>query len=158
MRTTSDIRTELLPRTPIPSEATRRREPRDSRRPEQYYVGRRTQKTEVYVVSATAIEPLDHHGYRSAARFDWGAPTAGALELAYSILVHSTASQPPGPICVTFCTEVVACLDHPGFVLGYGDLALWLLTAFHDGKEPSSTCRLSLRDRVGRMRSWIRRE
>jgi hypothetical protein len=109
------------------------------------------------VVSRAGIEPLGHHGYRSSAPFDWGAPSPGALELAFAMLAHGTESRPPDLICVTFWTEVVACLDRSGFVLGYGDLALWLLTAFRDGGEPPSTRRWGRRARVGRMRSRRRR-
>ncbi len=131
---------------------------RDSRRPEHYYVGRRSRGTEVYVVSRSGIEPLEHHGYRSSAPFDWGAPSPGALELAFAMLAHGTESRPPDLICVTFWSEVVARLDRPGFVLGYGDLALWLLTALCDCEELPVRRRLSLRDRVRQMRSrWRRR-
>jgi hypothetical protein len=104
-----------------------------SRRSERYYVGRRPRDTEVYIVTATAVAPLEHPGYQSSAAFDWGDLTAGALELAFAILAHTTDSRPPDPICLTFWAEVVACLDSAGFVLGDGDIALWLLTAFWDG-------------------------
>jgi len=97
------------------------------------------------VVSSAGIEPLEHRGYRSSAPFDWGAPSPGALELAFAMLAHGTESTPPDLICATFWTEVVACLDRSGFVLAYGDLALWLLTAFCDHEQPLRR-RLSLRD------------
>jgi len=100
---------------------------------ERYYVGRRPHETEVYVVSGTEIEPLEHPGYESNSAFDWGDDTAGALELAFAMLAHATDSQPPDPICLTFRTDVVACLDRGGFVLGDDDIALWLLTAFCEG-------------------------
>jgi len=109
------------------------------------------------VVSSAGIEPLEHRGYRSSAPFDWGAPSPGALELAFAMLAHGTESTPPDLICATFWTEVVACLDRSGFVLAYGDLALWLLTAFCDHEQPLRR-RLSLRDRVRRMPSWRRRQ
>lgn len=108
------------------------------------------------MVSRTTIEPLEHHGYRCGAPFDWGAPTGGALELAYAVLAHSTASRPPDPICMTFWTEVVACLDRPGFVLAHGEIALWLFAAFGDGGEPPLKRRLRLRDRARRIRRWGR--
>ncbi len=127
------------------------------RRREHYYVGRRPHGTEVYVVSRAAIEPLEHPDYRSGAPFDWGASTSGALELAYAMLAHSTASRPPDPICMTFWTEVVACLDRPGFVLGHSEIALWLLTAFCDGDEPSQKRGWRLRERLRRIRRWGRR-
>jgi hypothetical protein len=100
------------------------------------------------VVSRTTIEPLEHHEYRSSACFDWGFPSPGALELAFAVLAHATESKPPDLICVTFWTEVVACLDRPGFVLGYRDLALWLLTAFCEGEQSPLRRRSSLLDRV----------
>lgn len=126
---------------------------RDRRRSEHYYVGRRPEATEVYVVSAAASEPLEHHGYQSSASFDWGAPTAGALELAYAVLAHITESRPPDPICATFCSDVVASLDRSGFVLGHGEVALWLMTAFCHGNEPTvSGWSLS-----ARLRAWRRR-
>jgi len=106
---------------------------RRSRPSERYYVGRRPRDTEVYIVTVTEAEPLDHLRYKSTAAFDWGDLTAGALELAFAILAHITDSRPPDPICQTFWAEVVACLDRAGFVLGDGDIARWLLTAFSEG-------------------------
>jgi hypothetical protein len=114
---------------PAPAAARVRR----SRRSERYYVGRRPHQTEAYVVSGTEIEPLEHPGYRTSASFDWGEPTPGALELAFAMLAHTTDSCPPDPVCLAFWTDVVARLDHGGFVLGDGDIALWLLTAFREG-------------------------
>lgn len=145
----------------FPARASAREAPgtrgaRDLRRSEHYYVGRRSRGTEVYVVSRAGIEPLEHHGYRSSAPFDWGAPSPGALELAFAMLAHGTESTPPDVICVTFWTEVVGYLDRSGFVLGYGDLALWLLTAFGEREQPPPRRRPGLRDHVRRMRSWRR--
>ena len=97
--------------------------------PERFYVGRRPGAREVYVVTDTAVEPLAHLGYQSAAAFDWGCATPGALELAYSLLTNATARQPTHLVCRAFCEEVVACLDHAGFVLCDGDIALWLMSA-----------------------------
>ncbi|MEO6859328.1 MAG: DUF6166 domain-containing protein [Solirubrobacteraceae bacterium] len=156
MRTKRDLRTDLLPRAPIARDAPGTQRARGSHRAEHYYVGRRPRDTEVYVVSRAAIEPLEHHSYRSGSAFDWGAPTPGALELAYAMLAHSTESRPPDPICATFWTEVVACLDRPGFVLAHGEIALWLLTAFCDAEESPPKRRRSLRDGVRRVRSWGR--
>lgn len=101
--------------------------------PERYYVGRRPDRTEVYVVSRTELEPLAHLHYQSDAAFDWGCLTEGALELAFAMLAHSTESRPPDLVCQALCGEVVACLDRAGFVLSCGDISLWLLTAFCDG-------------------------
>jgi hypothetical protein len=130
---------------------------RRSRGSERYYVGRRPHATEVYVVSGTEIEPLGHPGYQSNASFDWGERTAGALELAFAMLAHTTDSRPPDPICLTFWAEVVACLDPAGFVLADGDLALWLLTAFREGDGSGDESPL---DRSGSLRTravgWFR--
>lgn len=133
------------------------RGPCDLRRPERYYVGRRSGGAEVYVVSRVGIEPLEHHGYRGSAPFDWGAPSPGALELAFAMLAHVTESRPPDLICLTFWSEVVACLDRAGFVLGYGDLALWLMTAFRDREQLPLRRRMSLRSCVRRACSWRQR-
>jgi uncharacterized protein DUF6166 len=152
MNTTNDLRM-AFPARASAREAPGARGARDMRRPEHYYVGRRSRGTEVYVVSRAGIEPLEHHGYRSSAPFDWGAPSPGALELAFAMLAHGTDSRPPDLICVKFWTEVVACLDRSGFVLGYGDLALWLLTAFCDREQPPLRRRLSVRGCIRRMRS-----
>ena len=152
MDATNDLRMEFPAR-----DAHGTRGPRALRRPEHYYVGRRSGAAEVYVVSRGGIEPLEHHGYRGSAPFDWGAPSPGALELAFAMLAHVTESRPPDLICSTFWSEVVACLDRAGFVLCYGDLALWLLTAYYDREPPPLRRRLSLRDCVRRMRSWGQR-
>lgn len=110
--------------TPTPSRRARKVVP------DRYYVGRRPERTEVYVVGSTELVPLPHLGYQSDADFDWGCITEGALELAFAILAHSTKSRPPDLVCGAFCNEVVACLDRTGFVLSHGDIALWLLTSF----------------------------
>jgi len=97
---------------------------------ERYYVGRRPQRgTEVYVVTAVDVKRLRHHGYRSGSPFDWGAISDGALELAFALLAHATESRPPDAVCEAFRGDVLARLDRPGFVLAYGDIALWLLVA-----------------------------
>lgn len=133
-----------------------------SRASERYYVGRRPRETDVYIVTGTELEPLEHPSYQSSAAFDWGDLTAGALELAFAMLAHTTDSRPPDPICLTFRAEVVAYLDRAGFVLGDGDIALWLLTAFcevegsHDALPPDGSP--SARGRaVGWFRSRLRR-
>jgi Family of unknown function (DUF6166) len=100
--------------------------------PERYYVGRRPNGTEVYVVSRTELAPLEHLGYQSDAAFDWGRLSEGALELAVAMLVDSTESRPPALLGRAFCAEVVTRLDRAGFVLSRGDIALWLMTAFCD--------------------------
>jgi hypothetical protein len=130
--------------------------------PERYYVGRRQDRSEVYVVSRTELEPLAHLSYRSDTAFDWGCLTEGALELAFAILAHTTESRPTDLVCQAFCGEVVACLDPAGFVLSRADIALWLLTAFRDGEASQDG---SGRDRpvglhrraAGWIRLWLRR-
>lgn len=151
MKPTSDHQSDLFAR-----EAPARGKARHRRRSEHYYVGRRPQETEVYVVSQAAIEPLEHHGYRSSAAFDWGLPSQGALELAYAMLTHSADSQPPDPICMMFWTEVVANLDRSGFVLGHGEIALWLLTAFRDGPKRPLRRGRRLRDQLRWFHPWGR--
>ena len=101
-------------------------------RPELYYVGRRSAATEVHIVSRTDLEPLHHLNYQSGVPFDWGCWTAGALELAFAMLAHTTESRPTNLVCRTFCGEIVACLDPAGFVLSHGDVALWLMIAFSE--------------------------
>jgi hypothetical protein len=132
--------------------ATRARRGRGS---ERYYVGRRPHATEVYIVSGTDVERLEHLGYRSAAPFDWGGSTPGALELAFALLAHTTESPPPEPICQTFRADVVGGLDRAGFVLGDGDIALWLLTAFRDDahNDPFDPRRCA---RIRRAARWLR--
>lgn len=105
---------------------------------ERYYVGRRPAHTEVYVVDRSGLEPLAHLGYRSDAAFDWGGATDGGLELAFAMLAHAAHSRPTDLICRAFCAEVVTRLDRAGFVLSYGDIALWLLTAFGVGSAGES--------------------
>lgn len=74
------------------------------------------------------------------------------------MLAHGTESRPPDPVCMTFWTEVIACLDRAGFVLGHGKIALWLLTAFGEGEGPPRSSQ-SLRARAaGRLRVWRRRQ
>jgi hypothetical protein len=109
-----------------------RRASRLHRAGERYYVGRRARETEVYVVTGTHVEALEHLGYQTSAAFDWGDLTPGALELAFALLVRSTGRRPPPPICETFRADLIAGLHCAGFVLGDGDIALWLLTAFRE--------------------------
>jgi hypothetical protein len=159
---TPDANTSLIPPTLIGRVAPAVTRTRRSRGSERYYVGRRPRDTEVYVVTDTDTEPLEHPGYRSNAALDWGGLTAGALELAFAMLARTTDSRPPDPICLTFRAEVVARLDRAGFVLAEGDIALWLLTAFCEGDdpydEPSPDRAGSLRSRaVGWLRSRLRR-
>jgi hypothetical protein len=154
---TPDADTVLIPPTLIGRVAPAVTRTRRSRGSERYYVGRRPRDTEVYVVTDTDTEPLEHPGYRSNAPLDWGDLTAGALELAFAMLAHTTDSRPPDPICLTFWAEVVARLDHAGFVLADGDIALWLLTAFREGDGSRDESPL---DRSGSLRtravSWFR--
>lgn len=141
----------------MPAPSHRRR----SSPPERYYVGRRPDRSAVFIVSRTELEPLAHLSYQSDAAFDWGRLTEGALELAFAILVHTTQSRPTDLVSQTFCGEVVACLERAGFVLSQGDVALWLLTAFREDAsrhEREVDRPVGLRRRaVRRIRSWRRR-
>ncbi|MGH2864136.1 MAG: DUF6166 domain-containing protein [Solirubrobacteraceae bacterium] len=152
-----------------PPSLARPRRPRRSRRSERCYVGRRPGATEVYVVSGAGVEQLVHLGYRSTAAFDWGRSTPGALELAFSLLTHATRRQPTQLACRAFCGEVVACLDHAGFVLCDGDLALWLMGALSSAETADRDSQGDhharqgwcappwLRSRLRRARSRLRR-
>lgn len=136
--------------------------PRHPRRPERCYVGRRPAATEVYIVSRSTVEPLMHLGYRSTAAFDWGCPTPGALELSFSLLSDATERQPTHLVCRAFCEEVVACLDHAGFVLRDGDVALWLMSALSSaetaGQDPQRDHDVSQGWRaLAWLRLWLRR-
>ena len=127
---------------------------------ERYYVGRRPRETEVYVVTGTDVEALEHLSYQSSTCFDWGDRTPGALELAFAVLAHSTGRRPPKPICETFRADVIADLRRAGFVLGDGDIALWLLTAFRDVdlRDPSEATRATgVRRAARRLGSRLRR-
>ena len=135
--------------------------PRRSHRPDRYYVGRRPATTEVHVVSRTQLEPLAHLNYHSQAAFDWGDLTAGALELAFAMLAHSTESRPTDLVCRTFRAEVLASLDRAGFLLSSGDIALWLMTVLlYDDtsrdKQPDRPDSLGRRG-AGWIRSRLRR-
>lgn len=116
----------------------------------------------MHVVSRTELEPLPHLHYQSSAAFDWGACTAGALELAFALLAHATESSPTDLVCRAFRAELVSCLDRSGFVLSHGDIALWLMSAFGDTDavrdDPGSDAHARLGRRAGRwIRSWLRR-
>jgi hypothetical protein len=118
---------------------------RRSRRPERYYVGRRTEATAVCIVSRAGLEPLSHLSYQSSAAFDWGFVSTGALELSFALLADTTGSGPTELVCRTFCADVVARLDHPGFVLTAGDIAVWLMGALSHADSPGRSARAGLR-------------
>lgn len=150
----------LLSQAPAERVAPSPARPDGAERSERYYVGRRQRRTEVFVVTANEVDRLPHHRYRSAAAFDWGDRTAGALELAFALLTLATDSRPPDQVCRAFSDQVVARLDRAGFVLGDGDIALWLLTALH-GSDPAGGAgpdrsRSGLRGAVARLRTWLR--
>jgi hypothetical protein len=94
-----------------------------------FYVGRRAERCEVYIVTPRDVEPLRPPAGRSNAGFAWGfdAQHAGA-ELAFAILSHTTGREPPERLCDRFRAEVVASLPDAGFVVGCDDIALWLAT------------------------------
>lgn len=118
---------------------------RGSRRAERYYVGRRTEGTEVYVVSRRGLQPLTHLGYQGGAAFDWSSMCAGALELSFALLADTTESRPTALVCRRFCAEVVAGLEYPGFVLAAGDIAAWLLDTFSYAEGLGRRARVGLR-------------
>lgn len=117
-------------------------------------MGRRPRATEVYVVTGDEVGPLEHPAYRSDAPLDWGELSAGALELAFALLACSTGRRPPDAICRIFRRDVIARLDHTGFVLGDGEIALWLLTTFGD-HEPQRASLLHLLA-LSRVADWLR--
>lgn len=126
--------------------------------PERYYVGRRADAIDVHIVSRTGIEPLAHPGYRSSATFDWGSVNAGALELSYALLADATESGPTELVCRTFCAEVVAHLEHAGFVLAAGDIAVWLMGLLYHVEDSGRGARAGLgRRAVEWARSRLRR-
>jgi hypothetical protein len=102
---------------------------RHERGPERYYVGRRASLRRVYIVDRAGVEPLTHLRCRTEAEFDWGESGDGALELAFALLSHAAIGNPPEPVCRVFCDEVIVGLPADGFVLAYGQVALWLLMA-----------------------------
>ena len=91
----------------------------------QFYVGRRTGRAEVYVVTRSDVEPLRPGAHRSDAAFAWG-PNADPrnIDLALAMLCH--AGRPKPRDCARFQDEVLAALPHGGFVLDADDVALWL--------------------------------
>jgi len=124
---------------------------------ERFYVGRRSENTEVHVVTRSDVERLPHRAHRSRARFDWGREAPGTLELAFALLAHAAASDPPDLLCTTFCADVVARLDDAGFMLSAGEIALWLLTAFRATAEPLGPRKSPVRSSIlGRVLARLR--
>jgi hypothetical protein len=117
---------------------SRRAFPSHSARPRRrgqarFYVGRRGERSEVYVVTLRDVERLRTPGPCSDAAFEWGGHAErGGAKLAFAILSDMTGRQPPDPVCAQFDDEVVALLPDPGFVLGCDDIALWLAAARRD--------------------------
>lgn len=111
------------------------RRPLGELRPGWFYVGRRPDLTEVFVVSATAIECLVHLGYRSAATFDWGRRSewTGRLELSYALLADLTGRRPPDAVIFSLFHEVIERLPRDGFALSEIDLEMWLAL---EGRNP----------------------
>jgi hypothetical protein len=64
-----------------------------------YYVGRRLDATEVHIVSRAELEPLPQLNYQSSEAFNWGCSTAGALDLAFAMLVYTTETRPTDLVC-----------------------------------------------------------
>ena len=100
---------------------------------QRFYVGRRAEGAEVYVVTRRDVKRLRPAGGRSGAGFAWGAAVErGGAELASAVLRHTTGREPPEPVCDLFWVEVVASLPQAGFVLGCDDVALWLAAEQRD--------------------------
>jgi hypothetical protein len=99
----------------------------------------------VYIVSRTGFEPLPHPSYQSSTAFDWGFASAGALELSFALLADTTGSRPTELVCRAFCAEVVARLEHAGFVLTAGDIAVWLMGALSYADNSGRSARAGLR-------------
>lgn len=142
-------------RTLSPEHWHERRRRRRSR-PERHYVGRRPEATEVYLVVGTDLQPLTHLEYRDTAVFDWGRVAPGALELAFAMLADATGHRPTDLVCRSFCEDVVARLDHAGFVLTDGDIAVWLMTAFLAADTSIVEPHPDRRGRRKRALAWIR--
>ncbi len=101
-----------------------------------FYVGRRTDATEVYVVTPGDVERLRHLRYRSESPFEWSPSTdAGGVELAFAILSHVTGRRSPDSVCTQFRAEVVAALPPDGFVIGGDDIRRWLAAECRDAKS-----------------------
>lgn len=115
------------PRARPTSAGTTAATPRRRGAQKRFYVGRRAERPEVYVVTSRDVEPLRPRANRGDAAFTWGSDSrhAGA-ELAFAILSHTTGREPPERVCDQFCTEVVTSLPDAGFVVGGDDIALWL--------------------------------
>lgn len=102
---------------------------------ERFYVGRRPEQTEVFVVTLRNVERLRPRAHRRDAAFEWGsAADPSSAELAFAILCHTTRREPPERVCAQFHVDVVASLPHAGFVLGCDDVALWLAAEQRDAE------------------------
>ena len=101
--------------------------PRRRAAQERFYVGRRAERPEVFIVTLRGVEPLRPPAERGDDAFAWGsdARQAGA-DLAFAVLSHATGRQPPEWVCDEFCAEVVTSLPDAGFAVGRDDIDLWL--------------------------------
>jgi hypothetical protein len=99
---------------------------------ERFYVGRRSARTEVYLVTRRDAEPL-RHPVGDDFSFEWGRDAGpGGIELARAILRDATRCDPPDQVCAQFHAEVIASLPHAGFVLSCDDVALCLALGLHE--------------------------
>jgi hypothetical protein len=100
---------------------------------ERFYVGRRSARTEVYVVTRRDVEPLRHALRDDDAAFEWSRDRgAGGMDLASAILRDATGCEPLESVCARFHAEVIASLPHAGFVLSRDDVVLCLAAELHD--------------------------
>jgi hypothetical protein len=101
--------------------------PPRARVPKRFYVGRRSETAEAYVVTSRKVERLRPRAHCADAAFDWASDAGpGAIELAFAILRDATRRRPPEPACVQFQADVLASVPWAGFVLGCDDVARWL--------------------------------
>jgi hypothetical protein len=116
---------------------------------ERFYVGRRSVRTEVYVVTRRDVEPLRHPLRDDDAAFGWSRdPGPGGMDLASAILRDATGWEPRESVCARFHAEVIASLPHAGFVLSRDDVVLCLAAELHDSAARRSSPAPGVRRRI----------
>jgi hypothetical protein len=122
---------------------------RDKHAGERFYVGRRSGRTEVYVVTRRDVEPLPHAMRDEDAAFGWSRdPGPGGMELASAILRDATGWEPLESVCARFHADVIASLPHAGFVLSRDDVVLCLAADLHDATTRRSSLAAGGRRRI----------